>query len=96
MSGEGTRRHHDRAFKVEAVRLSFQPGRSVAGVARDLGIHENQLWRWRKQLKDEGMLGSETDPAQTEISRLRRQLAEVAEERDILKKALAVLSRRGQ
>jgi len=96
MSGEVKRRHHDRSFKIEAVGLSLQPGRTVAGVARDLGIHENQLWRWRKQLTDEGMFGGASDPNQSEVSRLRRQLAEVTEERDILKKALAVLSRRGQ
>jgi len=38
-----TRRTYDRQFKLEAVRLSYEPGRSVSGVARDLGISENVL-----------------------------------------------------
>ena len=41
------RRRYDREFKLEAVRLSGEPGRSVAGVARDLGISENVLHVWQ-------------------------------------------------
>lgn len=92
------RRRYDREFKLEAVRLSFEPGRSVAGVARDLGISENVLHVWRAKLKSEGVSafpgkGHQSGEAE-ELRRLRRQLAEVTEERDILKKALGVFSRR--
>lgn len=92
------RRRYDREFKVEAVRLSLEPGRSLAGVARDLGVSENLLHAWRAKLKREGAAafpgkGHQTGE-QEEVRRLRRQLAEVTEERDILKKALAVISRR--
>ncbi len=98
MSTESKRRRYDREFKIDAVRLSHEPGRTVAGVARDLGISTNMLHRWRSQLsRDEesafpgkGHQNSE----QEELRRLRRQLADVTEERDILKKALAVFSRR--
>ena len=45
------RRRYDREFKVEAVRLSLEPGRSLAGVARDLGVSENLLHAWRAKLK---------------------------------------------
>ena len=48
------RRRYDREFKLEAVRLSLEPGRSVAGVARDLGISENVLHVWRAKLKGGG------------------------------------------
>jgi transposase len=92
------RRKYDREFKLEAVRLSGEPGRSVAGVARDLGVSENVLHVWRGKLRREGSSafsgkGHQADEAE-ELRRLRRQLAEVTEERDILKKALAVFSRR--
>ena len=92
------RRRYDREFKLEAVRLSLEPGRSVAGVARDLGISENVLHVWRAKLKSEGSSafpgkGHQSGEAE-ELRRLRRQLAEVTEERDILKKALGVFSRR--
>jgi transposase len=98
MSTGQNRRKYDREFKLEAVRLSREAGRTVAGVARDLGINENQLHRWRSQLRQEGEgafpgKGHQT-PEQEELRRLRRQLADVTEERDILKKALAVFSRR--
>jgi len=47
-------RKYDREFKLEAVRLSREQGRSVSGVARDLGISENVLYRWRGQLVQGG------------------------------------------
>lgn len=97
---EQKRRKYDREFKVEAVRLSREAGRSVSGVARDLGICENVLHRWRGQLAQGGEAAFPRKGYQSgepeELRRLRRQLAEVTEERDILKKALAVFSRRPQ
>jgi transposase len=95
---EEKRRKYDREFKLEAVRLSLEAGRTVAGVARDLGISANVLHVWRAKLKSEGSSAfpgkGHQGPEQEELRRLRRQLAEVTEERDILKKALAVFSRR--
>lgn len=97
---EEKRRRYDRDFKLEAVRLSYESGRSVAGVARDLGISENVLHVWRAKLKQDGESvfpgKGHQSPEQEELRRLRRQLAEVTEERDILKKALAVFSRRSK
>ena len=43
------RRRYDREFKEGAVRLILDGGRTVRGVARDLGIHENMLHRWKKE-----------------------------------------------
>ena len=98
MSDTKKRRQYDGEFKREAVRLSFEAGRTVAGVARDLGISENSLWRWRQQVSEKGdraFPGTGHVSAEAEeLRRLRRQLADVTEERDILKKALAVFSRR--
>lgn len=92
------RRKFDREFKMEAVRLVAKEGRAVAEVARNLGIHENLLHRWKKlYLEDEkyafpgkGYL----KPHDEELRRLKRELADVKEERDILKKALAIFSKR--
>jgi transposase len=100
MSAGSNRRKYDREFKLEAVRLSREAGRTVAGVARDLGISENMLHRWRSQFSQEGEAAfpgkGHQSPEQEELRRLRRQLADVTEERDILKKALAVFSRRSK
>ena len=98
MSRDQSRRQFDAEFKREAVRLTQEPGRTIASVARDLGVCETNLWRWRKQLAEAGesaFPGTGNVPAdQEELRRLRRELADTTEERDILKKALAVFSRR--
>ena len=86
------RRKHSAEFKREAVRLSREPGRKVAEVAFSLGIDRTLLQRWRAELKADG---GEAFPGKgrlkasdAEIVRLRRELARVTEEREILKKAL--------
>lgn len=98
MSNKEKRRKYDREFKLEAVRLSHEPGRSVSGVARNLGISANVLHRWRGQLANSGETAfpgkGHMTPEQEELRRLRRELADVTEERNILKKALAVFSQR--
>ena len=92
------RRQFDRAFKVEAVRLVTEEGRPVAAVARDLGIGENLLHRWKQQFteqQEQAFVGTgNLTPEQAELRRLRRELIDVTEERDILKKAISVFSDR--
>lgn len=98
MSKEQSRRQYDAEFKREAVRISLQPGRTTASVARDLGVSEKNLWRWRKKLTESGDVSfpgtGNVSKEDEELRRLRRDLVDVTEERDILKKALAVFSRR--
>ena len=98
MSRDQNRRQFDAEFKREAVRLSEEPGRTMASVARDLGISETNLWRWRKKLAESGESAfpgtGHVSGQEEELRRLRRELVDVTEERDILKKALAVFSRR--
>ena len=99
MSGNGKRRSFDRVFKVEAVRLVTEDGRKVTEVARELGIGANQLHRWKRQFAEDGECAfvgkGRLTPEQEELRRLSRELADVTEERDILKKAVAIFSRRG-
>lgn len=84
------RRNFTEEFKREAVKLVGQPGASRAGIARDLGIGPNLLGRW---CRDAAGI-SKSRPAGTEkvsldeYERMRRELAKVKTERDILKKAL--------
>ncbi len=98
MSRDQNRRQFDAEFKREAVLLSQQLGRTMASVARDLGISETNLWRWRKKLAESGDSAfpgtGHVSKEEEELRRLRRELVDVTEERDILKKALAVFSRR--
>ena len=88
-----TRRQFSREFKFEAVRLVKESGVSVAQAARDLDVHENVLRKWiRERAVDpqhafpgKGVM----KPEQAEIERLKKEVAKLKMERDILKKAAA-------
>jgi transposase len=85
------RRRFSEEFKREAVRLAFESGRRISDVSRELEVRPDMLRRWRRQLVGGGSEPSETE---LEVRRLRRELGRVREERDILKKALAIFSDR--
>ncbi len=84
------RRKFPREFKIEAVRRVIDSGETATEVARSIGIDPSLLYGWIRQLKaedKEAFRGNGKLTAQDEeIRRLRRQLADVTEERDILKK----------
>ncbi|MAT38566.1 MAG: hypothetical protein CL946_03060 [Ectothiorhodospiraceae bacterium] len=92
-----SRKQYSDEYKKRAVQLSYQPGQTVAGVARDLGIPENNLWRWREkyEVKGDAVIEktSAISPEQERIKELERELAKVREERDILKKTIGIFSR---
>jgi transposase len=86
-----TRIKHSTEYKVEALALAERIGISAA--ARQLGRAESQLYGWRnKQLKDQSQSVADQQLA-AENARLKRQLAEQAEELAILKKAAAYFAR---
>lgn len=85
------RRKYDEGFKTEALKM-VQSGRSVVEVAQALGIGENLLYKWRSESKKP--LSSQESGFQTELETLRRQLRQVEQERDILKKALSIFSQK--
>jgi transposase len=93
------RRKFDKQFKLDALRLVARGDRPINAIARDLGIHPNLLYKWREQFTldhEDAFPGKgKLKPEDEEFRRLRRELEVVTEERDILKKALAVFSRRG-
>jgi transposase len=86
------RRKFGREFKIEAVRLVKERGVSVAQAARDLDVHENVLRKWvRDFATDPGQAfpgHGQMKPEQLEIERLRREVAKLKAERDILKNHL--------
>jgi transposase len=91
------RRKFSREFKLEAVKLVRERGVSVAQAARDLELHENVLRKWvREQAADPGSAfpgHGQMKPEQMEIERLRREVAKLKAERDILKKAAAYFAK---
>ena len=100
MVKEDRRRHFTRDFKRNAVQLVTEKGMAVGKVARDLDIHPNLLHLWRRQfLKDGDKAFSgkgRVKPENAEIRKLRKELERTKEERDILKKALAVFSKQSR
>ena len=83
------RRLFSEEFKREAVKLVGQPGVSKAAIARDLGIGANLLGRWCRDANvDAEVTGGSEKVSSQEYERMRRELAKVKTERDILKKAL--------
>ena len=91
------RRRFSREFKLEAVRLVRERGVSVAQAARDLDVHENQLRKWVKEFASDPAQAfpgqGQMKPEQLEIERLRREVAKLKAERDILKKAAAYFAK---
>ena len=85
------RKKFTKEFKLEALRLMRESGKPAADVARELGIRWNQLYKWEEKFHAQG---EEAFPGHgrrvakdDEVARLKRELARVKEERDILKKA---------
>lgn len=93
----GTRRQFSREFKLEAVRLVKDRGVSVAQAARDLDVHENVLRKWVREAGEdpqEAFPGKGVmKPEQAEIERLKKEVAKLRMERDILKKAAAYFAK---
>ena len=91
------RRSFTRDFKLEAVRLSMEDGKGCAEVADELGIHSNTLYRWRKEFledEEESFPGrGNLKASDAELERLRREVAQLREDREILKKALVFFSK---
>ena len=92
------RRIYDGEFKENAVRLLDHSGKTGREIEDDLGIGRGLIYRWRQNLRQEsedGILAfpGNGNPRDEELARLRKELAEVSEERDILRKAVAIFSK---
>ena len=88
---------YTKEFKLEAIRLADESDKPVAQIARELGIRQNQIYKWKKAFEasgDAAFQGSGrpagSDP---ENEQLRRELAVAKEEIDILKKAAAYFAK---
>jgi transposase len=100
MEGLKQRKEYDKEFKRETVRLIIQSGKRTSEVAKDLGINPNVIYRWLKQYNEDSENSfpgkGHQKPAEEELRKLKKQLADVTEERDILKKAISIFSKTRQ
>lgn len=83
-------RVYDAEFKSNALKLVEQ-GRSIPSVAESLGIDKSLIYSWRRQANP---LSEQEEAELAEIDHLRKRVLELEQERDILKKALAIFSRK--
>src|SRR5688500_12739498 len=85
------RKQYSSEFKREAVRLVTEGGLSIAQAARDLGLHDNMVSRWKKEAQQNGQRAfpGQGHPQDEELSRLRREVEVLRQEREVLKKAIS-------
>ena len=89
-----TRRQFSKQFKAETVALIRSSGKSVPQVCRDLDLAESVVRRWIAQAEiDAGRREGLTTAEREELTKLRKEVRVLREERDILKKAAAYFAR---
>jgi transposase len=95
-----TRRTFTREFKIAAVKLITEKGRSVSEAAKSLGINTELLRRWKTTLQAEGQEAfpgnGNLPPLEDELRRLKAENVRLKAERDILKKATAFFAKESQ
>ena len=98
MTGEvKPRRKYDKEFKVQAVKLLLESGKTANEVSDNLGINSGNLTRWKREYREDaenafrgkGRLKEDDE----KLRRLMKENADLKQEREILKKALAIFSR---
>ena len=89
-------------FKQETLELLKSSGKSAGQIEREMGITPGMLLKWRDKYQvvtppnqEARLEPSDLEAAKREIARLKRELTETAEEREILKKVVNIFSRKG-
>ena len=94
------RRTYTEEFKRDAVELSLNSNKTIKEIAEDLGISYGNLTRWRREYKQKednafpGKGKQKLTPEQQKIKELQDELRETKLERDILKKAVGIFSKK--
>ena len=91
------RRRYSREFKVEAIKLVVERRVTMAQAARDLDVHVNVLRTWVRAHRADPLYAfpglGQQKPEAAEVTQLRREVARLKMERDILKKAAAYFAK---
>lgn len=92
-------KQYDKQFKLDAVQY-YQDHKNLGlqGCASNLGISQQTLSRWKKELKDTGDIecrgsGNYSSDEEKEIARLKRELRDTQDALDVLKKAISILGK---
>lgn len=89
-----TKRKYDKQFKIDAVNLVNSGNKTASEVARNLGIRPDLVSRWKREFEQENLKSftGHGNPRDEELAKLRKEVADLKMERDILKKAMAIFS----
>lgn len=99
---EKNNRKYPKEFKLQALELLKSRNKSAAQLERELGITKGMLLKWRDQYQIKKtpttteLEFSDLETTRREVVHLKRELAMVKEERDILKKAINIFSRKSE
>jgi len=85
-------RKYDKEFKRHAVSLWLDGNRSAIEVAEELGIKENLLYSWKKDFGPSSHQPLSQGELEAELAALRRENAQLRQQREVLKKTLGILS----
>lgn len=92
LTSKKPRKQHTPEFQLEALKLAERIG--VAAAARELSLYESQLYAWRSKQQQQMTSSERENELAAENARLKRQLAEQAEELAILQKAATYFAKR--
>lgn len=91
------RKRFEPEYKKEIIKLVTERGMKASEVARDIGVSANSVRRWVKEYSDHGKDAfpgkGNLKPEDEEFRQLKREIADLKEENEILKKAMAIFSR---
>ncbi len=91
------RKTYTREFKLEAIKMMMEQGRTAKDVEESLGIGRGMLYRWKSQFAAEGESAfsgnGNVSELEAEVRELRQELKRARQERDILKKATAYFAK---
>jgi transposase len=90
------KRKFSKEFKQEAVRLSNDTEKTLTELSEELGVSQANLSRWREEFSDDKENAfpgkGRQKPADAELKRLKKENADLKQEKEILKKAIAIFS----
>ena len=92
-------KHYDKQFKLDAVKYyKDHEDLGIIGCSKNLGISQQTLSRWKKELRDNGDIecrgsGNYSSDEAKEIARLKRELRDATDALDVLKKAISILGK---
>ena len=90
------RRQYTREFKVEAAKLSYNSDKPVEQIAKDLGVSQSSLNRWRSEYRadpEQAFPGQgQMKERDEEVAQLKKELRQARMENEILKKAVAIFT----